>query len=107
MRLVGSGAAVATAVATIALGASACSSPGSKSVQRPQTGPAHSIIYIIESETSLAARNAVGSVHGIVTSDLPIINAVAARLTEGQRAALARSYPRLRVYPDAQVQLAA
>jgi subtilisin family serine protease len=62
--------------------------------------------YIVEAISSTAARNAVVSAGGEVTSDLPIIEAVAARLTHAQRTALAQDR-QLRIVPDSQVRLAA
>src|SRR3569832_1214839 len=63
--------------------------------------------YVVTAKTVSEARHAVDAVGGAVTGDLPIITAVAARLTEELRTALLHSQPGTRLFPDSAVKLAA
>ncbi|HXP27274.1 MAG TPA: hypothetical protein VN891_15895, partial [Steroidobacteraceae bacterium] len=60
--------------------------------------------YIVQSQSSEMARNAVSVAGGIVTGDLSVIRAVAAALDEREIAALrAEQLPQLHVYDDSTV----
>src|ERR1700727_3365516 len=60
--------------------------------------------YIVQSQSSEMARNAVSVAGGIVTGDLSVIRAVAAALDEREIAALrAEPLPQLHVYDDSAV----
>jgi serine protease AprX len=86
---------------SVLLAASACSH-----VSRPPAA-AVTASFIVEASSggAVAARHAVETVGGRVTGDLPIIDAVAAQLTDGQRQQLATQRNIRRVSADAPIEL--